>query len=50
MDQEAIHFGCIFLEPTVGVEAIAILPEEVRVAVDDPGVYAENDLHIPNGQ
>lgn len=40
VDQECIHISALFPEPTVWVETVAILTEYLRVAVNDPGIYA----------
>lgn len=47
MDQEGIHSSRFFLEPAVGVEAVAILAEKLRVPVNDPRIHAKNCLKFP---
>lgn len=48
MDQEIVHLLGISLEPAIGVVGFAVCAEDVGVAVDDPGVDAENDLYYVN--
>lgn len=46
MNQECIHLLDVSLEPAVGVVAFAVFAEDFLVAVDYPGVYAQNNLEF----
>lgn len=48
VDQEVVHLLGISLEPAIGVVGFAVCAEDVGVAVDDPGVDAEDDLDYVN--
>ena len=44
MNQEGIHLRRVFLHPAVRVEAIAVFPEKVGIAMNNPRIDAENGL------
>jgi hypothetical protein len=46
VDQESVDLACIFLQPAVWVETVAIFAEYFGIAVDDPRVHAKNGLEF----
>lgn len=50
MDQEGVHSLRFALQPAVRIVDVAVLPENVWVAVDNPRVHTQDHLKRQLGQ